>query len=201
MAKGGITKGAGASAKAPSRHSRAARRATSPGIDTDKSLKNVKPPSESIDRRPAVLAAHHQGGIHKAKTGRKAVLSSKARKRQEKSMDRAEAIMDRTALKVQKSKGHAKVIQIRRKPWEEINKHVESVLEGSSSSSKKIPNKTKEELEADAAVKEFYAEEDQDGDATMEPVEEDDEEEEEEKPQAAQVTSAQPPPDDDDEIL
>ncbi|KAL2019984.1 hypothetical protein VTK56DRAFT_8984 [Thermocarpiscus australiensis] len=157
MAKGNISKGK----KAPSIHSRAARRATSPSIDTDRSLKHVRPPPESVDRRPAVLAAHHTGGVtKKAKTNRKAVMSSKARRRREKSMDRAEAIMERTAVKVQKSKGHAKVIHSRKKAWEEINREVFE-QEGRP----KLSKKAKAKAEEDAMVAAFYA--DDDGDEQM----------------------------------
>ncbi|CRK04220.1 hypothetical protein BN1723_008849 [Verticillium longisporum] len=78
MAKPGISK----KAKAPSKHSRAARRETDVDIDTDKSLKNVKAPAESVDARPSVLQAQHGAGITKrSKAGRKAVLSTKARRR------------------------------------------------------------------------------------------------------------------------
>ncbi|RNJ58873.1 hypothetical protein D7B24_003962 [Verticillium nonalfalfae] len=108
---------------APSKHSRAARRETDVDIDTDKSLKNVKAPAESVDSRPAVLQAQHGAGITKKnKAGRKAVLSTKARRRAEKGADRAEAIMDRTANKKEKSRGHSKVIQGRAKNWEDVNK-------------------------------------------------------------------------------
>ncbi|KAK4104694.1 hypothetical protein N658DRAFT_419468 [Parathielavia hyrcaniae] len=155
MAKGTITKGK----KGLSIHSRASRRATSPGIDTDKSLKNVRPPQESVDRRPAVLAAHHAGGVaKKTKSGRKAVLSSKARKRQERNLDRAEAVMDRTALKVQKSKSHAKVIHSRKKTWDEVNKEALDRVE-------QLKTKAKAKLEEDDMVAAFYA--DEDGDAAM----------------------------------
>lgn len=148
---------------APSKHSRAARRATSPSIDTDKSLKHVRPPQESLDRRPAVLAAHHGGGVtKKAKTGRKAVPSSRARRRHEKSMDRAAAVTDRTALKVHKSKGHARVIHSRKKTWDEINREV---FERES----KLSKKAKARMEEDAMVAAFYA--DDDGDAEMEGAE------------------------------
>ncbi|KAL1871048.1 hypothetical protein VTK73DRAFT_2283 [Phialemonium thermophilum] len=123
MGKGGISKGK----KAPSVHSRSARRATSPGIDTDKSLKNVRPPPESINQRPAVLAAHHGSGVTK-KTKRKVTPSSKARRRQEKGIDRAEAVMERTAKKIQKSKGQARKIQARRKTWDEINEVIASEI-------------------------------------------------------------------------
>jgi uncharacterized protein with LGFP repeats len=108
-----------------------------------------------------VLAAHHTGGVtKKAKTGRKAVLSSKARRRQEKSMDRAEAIMDRTALKVQKSNGHGKVISSRKKTWEEINKEAFD-----REDQPKLSKKAKAMVEEDAMVAAFYA--DEDGDAEM----------------------------------
>ncbi|KAL2760441.1 hypothetical protein ACRALDRAFT_1073709 [Sodiomyces alcalophilus JCM 7366] len=119
MAKPGASK----KQRGPSKHSRAARRATSPSIDTDKSLKNVKPPPESVDYRPAVLKAHHESGVtKKTKQGRKAALSSKARRRRGKDLERAEAILERTAIKIEKSKGRSRVIQSRRKAWEEVNK-------------------------------------------------------------------------------
>lgn len=156
---------AGLTSSAPSIHSRAARRATSPSIDTDKSLKNVRPPPEPVDHRPPVLAAHQGGGVtKKSKAGRKAVLSAKARRRQAKSMDRAEAVMDRTAVKVQKSKGHAKVIGSRKRTWDEINKQLQG-QDGLPRLSKKAKAKAQE----DAMVAAFYA--DDDGDAEMAGVE------------------------------
>ena len=60
------------------------------------------------------------------KKGRKAILSSKARRRQERGLDRAEAILDRTAKKVQRSKSQAKNTQSRSKNWDEINKQIPS---------------------------------------------------------------------------
>jgi hypothetical protein len=108
---------------AQSIHSRAAKRATSPSIDTDRSLKNVKLPTESSNYRPSVLAVHKGAGVVKtSKNGRKSVLSSKARRRQEKAMDRAEAVMDRTEKKAEKSKGRARTIQGRSKTWDELNR-------------------------------------------------------------------------------
>lgn len=109
---------------AASKHSRAARRETAVDIDTDKSLKDVKPPTESVDYRPAVLQAHHGAGVSKKKkAGRKAVLSATARKRQERAADMAEAVMERTEIKRAKSKGKSRVIQERSKGWEEVNKN------------------------------------------------------------------------------
>ncbi|KAI1464616.1 Alb1-domain-containing protein [Daldinia caldariorum] len=119
MAKGAITK----KRKAPSIHSRVARRATSPSIDTDKSLKNIQPPAESVDYRPSVLAIHQGAGVSKkAKKGRN--MSSKARRRHEKEQDRAANIMERTEKKIAKSKGQARAIQSRSKAWDEINNQI-----------------------------------------------------------------------------
>ncbi|KAK6833004.1 hypothetical protein PG990_002188 [Apiospora arundinis] len=108
---------------APSKRSREARRATSPGIDTDKSLKNVKAPAGSVDHRPSVLAIHHGAGVTK-KAQKSKPLSSKAAKRREEAQDRAMAILERTQKKVALSKGRARTIQTRRKTWDEINKEV-----------------------------------------------------------------------------
>jgi hypothetical protein len=109
---------------AASVHSRAAKRASSPGIDLDKSLKDVKPP-ETKTQRPSVLAIHQGAGISKkSKNGRKAVLSAKAKRRQEKGMDRAEAVMDKKEKKVEKSKGKARTVQERAKAWDELNKRM-----------------------------------------------------------------------------
>ncbi|TVY62855.1 hypothetical protein LSUE1_G007939 [Lachnellula suecica] len=106
-------------------HSRAAKRASSPGIDLDKSLKDLKPPTASKTSRPSVLAVHQGAGVtKKSKNGRKSVLSSKARKRQEKGLDRAEAVMDKKEKKIEKSRGRAKTVQERSKAWEEQNKKI-----------------------------------------------------------------------------
>jgi hypothetical protein len=60
----------------------------------------------------------------KSKNGRKAVLSSKAKKRQERSMDMAEAVMDRKEKNIEKSKDRARLVQERSKAWEEQNKKI-----------------------------------------------------------------------------
>ncbi|KAI1864210.1 hypothetical protein JX265_008581 [Neoarthrinium moseri] len=118
MAKTAVSK-----KKAPSKHSREARRATSPSINTDKSLKDVRPPPESINHRPSILAIHQGAGVSKKqKHGRN--QSTRAKKRALRDQDRAVAIMERTQNKVQKSKGSSKNIQARAKAWEEINKLV-----------------------------------------------------------------------------
>ncbi|KAB5563254.1 Alb1-domain-containing protein [Coniochaeta sp. 2T2.1] len=143
--------------KALSAHSRAARRATSPGIDTDKSLKNVQPPAESINIRPAVLAAHHNSGVTKTTKKRKSQPSHKARLRAERNAEKGEAIAERTALKVQKSKGQARVIQSRKKTWDELNREILGREE--------VARKKKSKDEAgDAAVAEFYGDDDEEMD-------------------------------------
>ncbi|RTE69881.1 hypothetical protein BHE90_015725 [Fusarium euwallaceae] len=107
--------------RGPSIHSRAARRATSPSIDADKSLKDVKPPPRSAPHRPSVLAAQHSAGVSK-KSKRKTAMSAKARRRHEKGLEMAEAVIERTRSKVEKSKGRGRSIQLRSKAWEEINR-------------------------------------------------------------------------------
>lgn len=140
-------------------HSRAAKRASSPGIDLDKSLKDLKPPQDVRTQRPSVLAIHQGAGVTKKKNGRKQVLSAKAKRRQEKGMDRAEAVMDKTEKKVEKSKGRARTVQERAKNWEELNK-------------KMLAQKAKEE--ALALEKENWVDEDgddmEDVEAEGEPV-------------------------------
>ncbi|KAH7160324.1 Alb1-domain-containing protein [Dactylonectria estremocensis] len=114
--------------KGPSSRSRAARRATSPSIDTDKSLKDVKPPSRAAaNARPSVLAVHQSAGVQKkSKGGRKSQLSAKARRRQEKGLEMAEAIIERTYRKVEKSIDRGRGVKQRAKTWEDINKIAEA---------------------------------------------------------------------------
>jgi hypothetical protein len=119
-------------------------------------------PEESVNYRPAVLAAHHGSGVmKKTKRGRKSAMSSKARKRYEKGQDRAEAIMDRTQRKVEKSKDQARNIIVRSKGWEEINKKTP------------IKNKTKldedEESETNQINANWETDEEMDGDADSGP--------------------------------
>lgn len=108
--------------KGPSKHSRAARRATSPGIDVDKSLLEVRAPAKTANERATILGIHQAAGVTKKqkKTGRN--LSARARKRQERGLDRAAAIIERTATKVERSKNNSRAIQSRSKEWTEINR-------------------------------------------------------------------------------
>lgn len=109
-------------------HSRAAKRASSPSIDTDKSIKEVKPPVAK--EQPSVLAIHQGAGVTKKnKHGRKAVLSAKAKKRQESAMDRAEAFTDKKAIAVEKSKDRGRTVFSRRHAWEEQNRRLQAKKE------------------------------------------------------------------------
>ncbi len=58
----------------------------------------------------------------RSKNGRKSVLSSKAKRRQERGLDRAEAVMDKKEKKIEKSRGKAKTVQERSKAWDELNR-------------------------------------------------------------------------------
>ncbi|POS80009.1 hypothetical protein DHEL01_v201582 [Diaporthe helianthi] len=117
--------------KAPSIHSRAARRATSPSINTDKSLKDARPPPESADARPSVLGLHQGAGVtKKTKRGRKAVLSTRARRRHERGLERAEEIVDRTSNKVLRSKKAAANLAGRKKGWDDVNAQVSAEAVG-----------------------------------------------------------------------
>lgn len=65
---------------------------------------------------------HQNAGVtKKSKRGRKAVLSTRARKRHERGLERAEEIVDRTSNKVLKSKKSAANIAGRKKGWDDIN--------------------------------------------------------------------------------
>ncbi|KAE9572609.1 hypothetical protein CGCF415_v000097 [Colletotrichum fructicola] len=156
MAKPGVSK----KSRQPSKHSRAARRATDVDIDTDKSLKNVKPPSEAVDR-PSVLAAKHNSGVSKRTSHRKSQLSAKAKKRNERAMDRAEAIMDRTANKVEKSKKSSRLIQERSKDWDNVNKN--SLIQKKFPDEEDLDKEERKQRKQVVAEKEWETDEEMDG--------------------------------------
>lgn len=116
--------------------SRAAKRASSPSIDTDKSLKNVKAPETVY--HPQVLSPAQGAGVSKKKSGRKTQLSSKAKRRQDKGMDRAEAVMDRTSTKIEKSKYRGRNVQERAKTWEALNKKAQEALQAAADKENEI---------------------------------------------------------------
>lgn len=69
-----------------------------------------------------MLAVHHSAGVQKKAGKRKSQQSAKAKRRQQRGMDMAEAVMERTSKKMQKSHRRANTVQERRKTWEDINR-------------------------------------------------------------------------------
>lgn len=124
--------------------SRAAKRASSPSIDTDKSLKNVKAPTETV-YHPQALSPHQGAGVSKKKSGRKSQLSSKAKRRQDKGLDRAEAVMDRTSTKIEKSKYRGRNVQERAKAWETLNKKAQEAVQAAMEKEKENEDEVSEE--------------------------------------------------------
>ncbi len=100
---------------APSIHSRAARRAASPSLDTDKSLADFKPPTS---RSTHVSFKAQDAGVRKKKAK---PLRRGQRLRQQKGLDRAEIVMDQLESKVTKSVGKLKTRKERKKEWTDIN--------------------------------------------------------------------------------
>ncbi|KAK5939306.1 hypothetical protein PMZ80_008610 [Knufia obscura] len=95
--------------------SRASRRATSPSLNTDKSLKEAP---RASDATPG-LAPYRGAGIQKKV--KKKHLSHGQRVRHEKGLARGEAIQDRLDVKVAEAKSRLKKRQSRRALWEEVN--------------------------------------------------------------------------------
>ncbi|CEJ83963.1 hypothetical protein VHEMI03327 [[Torrubiella] hemipterigena] len=162
-----------------SKRSRAARRATSPSIDTDKSLKNVARETTASER-PAVLSVQYAAGVSKNRISkRKSQISAKARKRQQRSMDMGEAVMERTSKKIEKSKGRSRVVQDRAKRWEDVNR-----------------------MAAMTSILEVEGQDDMDEDGAEKPDAGKDWETDDDKDATAAATAAPAPVDDDlDEIL
>ncbi|KAK2801510.1 hypothetical protein FQN50_007726 [Emmonsiellopsis sp. PD_5] len=106
-----------ANAASKSVRSRAAKRAASPTLNLDKSLTNLPRPEPT--HRPAILSAQHNAGISKKSKSKQMTRAQK--KRQEKGLERAEIVMDKTETKVAKSMGRGRVVKARSAPWEELN--------------------------------------------------------------------------------
>lgn len=103
----------------PTIHSRAARRAVSPSIDIDKSIKTTR--RDSADHsivKPHVLAAQNAGITKKSKSK---PIKRQQRLRRLKGVEKAESAVDKLEVKVQKSVGREKKVRERRKGWEEVN--------------------------------------------------------------------------------
>ena len=96
---------------AVSLRSRAARRGTSPSIDTDKTLKAVEPPVETVQLQTNVLGLRN-GGITKKKTQKP--MSRQQRLRQQKALERADRNIDKLDRKVATSVQKEKRVKARR---------------------------------------------------------------------------------------
>jgi hypothetical protein len=125
-------------------HSRAARRAASPSIDLDKSLKpttrDSTSPSRPSQAKPHALAAQNAGIQKKQKKGN---MTRAQRIRHEKGLERAAAVMDKRQVKVVKSLGKQDNIKERAKQWEDVN--------GEGKKNKKKKTSSLEEADKDDA--------------------------------------------------
>ncbi|KAJ5160212.1 uncharacterized protein N7482_007216 [Penicillium canariense] len=107
--------------KPKTNNSRAARRGASPSLDLDKSLTSLpRVESSPSTQRPTLLADRATAGVQKKRKGKN--LTKAQRLRQQKGMDRAEAVMDQLEIKKAKSFVRAKIVNERRADWEDTNK-------------------------------------------------------------------------------
>jgi len=115
----------------------------SPSLPVDKSpdqeaQEEVAPRRASDVKQPSVLAIHRGAGVtKKTRKSRRSQLSSRARKRHERDVDMAEAVVERTAKKVAKSVDQLNNMRSRRKAWDEVNSSVAGVGERSGDKKKK----------------------------------------------------------------
>ncbi|OCT45136.1 hypothetical protein CLCR_06332 [Cladophialophora carrionii] len=96
--------------------SRASKRATSPSIDVDKSIKQAPRASDATP----ILAARPNGGITKSKKKQKP-LTKGQRRRQERGLARAEVVQDQMSKKVEDAAGRLKKRRERKGMWDEVN--------------------------------------------------------------------------------
>ncbi|KAI9759197.1 MAG: hypothetical protein M4579_002484 [Chaenotheca gracillima] len=115
--------------KTHSVHSRAARRASSPSLNLDKSITTAKAPgSESTStQRPSVLAIHRNAGVSKKRNSAASNrLSTKQRQRREKGIERAELNGAKLEKKLETSLGKGKAVKERSAAWEDLNGKLEA---------------------------------------------------------------------------
>ncbi|KAH8725750.1 Alb1-domain-containing protein [Phaeosphaeriaceae sp. PMI808] len=107
-------------------HSRAARRASSPSLNLDKTLKTKPTRDSASPSRPSqakhhtVLATNHNGGIQK-KSSNKNNMTRAQRLRHQKGLERAADNLDKMQVRVVKSLGKEQVIKGRSKGWDDVN--------------------------------------------------------------------------------
>ncbi|KAJ5881043.1 uncharacterized protein N7473_012096 [Penicillium subrubescens] len=105
----------------PRANTRAARRGAEPSLNLDKSLTSLPRAESTTVQRPSLLVDRATAGVQKKRKDGKRMTKAQ-RLRQQKGMDRAEAVMDQLEIKKAKSLTRAKFIKERRADWEEMNK-------------------------------------------------------------------------------
>ncbi|KIW64486.1 hypothetical protein PV04_09415 [Phialophora macrospora] len=96
--------------------SRASKRATSPSIDVDKSIKQAPRASDATP----ILATRPNSGVTKSKKKQKPLTKGQKR-RQERGLARAEIVQDRMSRKVEDAAGRLKKRRERKGMWDEVN--------------------------------------------------------------------------------
>ncbi|MCJ1411301.1 hypothetical protein MMC19_005389 [Ptychographa xylographoides] len=132
-------------------HSRAAKRASLPSINLDKSLRDVKPPTNSAVPHPPFLSTHHGAGIVKKK-GKGKALSRQQRLRREKGLERAEAVMDKTERKLQRSSVKVKVVKERSAAWDDLNGKIQGKAPKSKLKNEKEDEWEDEDMSVDGDI-------------------------------------------------
>ncbi|KAF2216548.1 hypothetical protein CERZMDRAFT_104785 [Cercospora zeae-maydis SCOH1-5] len=118
--------------KGVSVHSRAARRGAEPAR---KDLEAIKPPKEEKDYKPWLHNAQNAGIQKKQK---KKQLTTAQRRRQEKALEKADAISGKHEKKVADSKRRSARTQTRAKEWEELNEQAEAAKPAAEETKKSV---------------------------------------------------------------
>ncbi|OQE31697.1 hypothetical protein PENSTE_c001G08246 [Penicillium steckii] len=105
--------------KPSGQNTRAARRAATP---EDKSLAALPRAESPTAQRPSLLAERANAGVQKKKKENKKI-SRAQRMRQQKGMERAEAVLDQLEIKKSRSDKRAINIKTRRAEWEDTNRN------------------------------------------------------------------------------
>ncbi|KAJ5243034.1 uncharacterized protein N7469_001361 [Penicillium citrinum] len=105
--------------KPSGQNTRAARRAATP---EDKSLAALPRAESPTAQRPSLLVERANAGVQKKKKENKKI-SRAQRLRQQKGMERAEAVLDQLEIKKAKSNNRAKTVKTRRAEWEDTNRN------------------------------------------------------------------------------
>ncbi|USW49352.1 Putative ribosome biogenesis protein Alb1 [Septoria linicola] len=116
--------------KGVSVHSRAARRGAEPAR---KDLESIKPPKEETDYKPWLHNAQNAGIQKKQK---KKQLTTAQKRRQEKALEKADAITGKHEKKVADSKKRSARTQARAKEWEDLNSQLEAAEEAKEEAKK-----------------------------------------------------------------